>query len=818
MPLQLLRIFNLFMLFTCFSFTVYAQVNENAKRDTVAGSKGFVAKMQDFAKQSAISSAADLATDKAEQVQEATLVEIKKNLQKAKLYLRTSLDTIAAKRELALIADHIMLVGDGVFTHKGTGQTYRNLVTTEKILKVLLSRCNLQKMKLDNHKKQLSNFKFQLDSLSSISALFAFPKDSVKLLKYMQTLVVLAREVSPIDSMIDQSALQTQSLQNQANLQLYSLENHLDEIALYQREMANHVLRKEFALIWIPTDPFTSFGHIISYSLQKTKLNLQFFSSSNVSIILVSLVLLGICYAFIRSLKSTYGKVIVDQEIKEDQLILRYPLVSAIFIISNLAQFLFYAPPFVFSLIFWLISAASLTFLMKGYISKFWMFAWLGMLSLFVLSSLDNLILQASRSERWYMLMLSIAGVIIGFLILKQGKRDELREKLIVYAIGLMILLEIAAVFFNIFGSYNLAKALLVGGYVNVIIAIMFLWTVRLINQGLQLAVNLYARQDKSLFFMNFDRVGQRAPTLLYVVLCTGWLILFGRNFPAYAFLVEPVRDFFFDQRTIGSYAFSISNLILFFFVITAAVIVSKVVSYFAMDKRTFSKQQDGKRGIGSWILLIRITIIILGLFLAFAAVGIPIDKIAIVLGALGVGIGFGLQSLVNNLVSGLVIAFEKPVNIDDEIEVAGKTGNVRSIGFRSSVITTFDGAEIVMPNGDLLNSHLVNWSSGNGRRRSSLVISITHGANLKLIKDSIINILNADERILKHPEPSVFFQDITAEALELHILYWTKQPKPLLEIKNDLIMAVNQLFIDNDIRVPYPKQEIFIHNDKQEK
>ncbi|MNR18455.1 Mechanosensitive channel MscK precursor [compost metagenome] len=122
------------------------------------------------------------------------------------------------------------------------------------------------------------------------------------------------------------------------------------------------------------------------------------------------------------------------------------------------------------------------------------------------------------------------------------------------------------------------------------------------------------------------------------------------------------------------------------------------------------------------------------------------------------------------------------------------------------------------MPNGDLLNSHLVNWSSGNGRRRSSLVISITHGANLKLIKDSIINILNADERILKHPEPSVFFQDITAEALELHILYWTKQPKPLLEIKNDLIMAVNQLFIDNDIRVPYPKQEIFIHNDKQEK
>ncbi|RYG20442.1 MAG: mechanosensitive ion channel, partial [Chitinophagaceae bacterium] len=300
---------------------------------------------------------------------------------------------------------------------------------------------------------------------------------------------------------------------------------------------------------------------------------------------------------------------------------------------------------------------------------------------------------------------------------------------------------------------------------------------------------------------------------LLYVLLVIGWLLLFGRNFPAYAFLVEPVRDFFFDQRSIGSYTFSISNLILFFFIVSAAVVISKIVSFFATDKRTMSKQHEAKRGIGSWILLIRITIIILGLFFAFAAVGIPIDKIAIVLGALGVGIGFGLQSLVNNLVSGLVIAFEKPVNLDDDVEIAGKTGTVKSIGFRSSVITTYDGAEIVMPNGDLLNSHLVNWSSGNGKRRSSITVNITHSANLQLIKDGILEVLNADERILKHPEPSVYFQDITAEALELHIFYWSKQPKQLLGIKNDMIMAVNKLFIANDIKVPYPKQEVFIHN-----
>jgi potassium efflux system protein len=818
MQLRLPRILHLFLLLICFGYMANAQTDKSSKQDTTGGSKGFVAKMQDFAKRSAISSIADLEADKAGQVQEATIAEIKKNLQKAKLYLRTGLDTLSAKKELTLIAEHEKLVGDGLFNHNGTAQTYRNLVTTEKILKALLSRCNLQKNKLDNHKRQLSNFKYQLDSLSSIRALFAFPQDSVKLSKYIQALFVLAKEVAPIDSIIDQSVLQTQALQIQANLQTYSLENSVDEITVYQRQMADHLFRKEFAFIWEPAAAFTSFGKILDYSVQKTKLNLRFFTGSNVSILLTSLVLLGICYAFVLSLKNAYHKEIGEAELKEGYLILKYPLVSAIFMISNLSQFLFNSPPFIFSLCFWLVSAASLTFLMKGYVSKFWMRVWLGMLLLFVLSALDNLILQASRTERWAMLLLSLAGIIAGGLIFKKGKRDELREKLIVYAIGLMTFLEILSLFFNVFGSYNFAKALLVAGYVNVIIAILFLWTVRIINQGLQLAFNLYARQDKSLFFMNFDRVGQKAPALLYALLVIGWLILFGRNFPAYAFLVEPVRDFFFDQRAIGSYTFSISNLILFFFVVSAAVIISKVVSFFALDKRTFSKQQEGKRGIGSWILLIRITIIILGLFLAFASVGIPIDKIAIVLGALGVGIGFGLQSLVNNLVSGLVIAFEKPVNLDDEVEVGGKSGTVKSIGFRSSVITTFDGAEIVLPNGDLLNSHLINWSSGNGRRRSSIVINIAHNSNLQLIKDSILKVLIADERILKHPEPTVFFQDISAEALELHVFYWTRQSKQLLEIKSDMILTINQLFVENDIKVPYPKQEIFIHNATKEK
>ena len=86
-------------------------------------------------------------------------------------------------------------------------------------------------------------------------------------------------------------------------------------------------------------------------------------------------------------------------------------------------------------------------------------------------------------------------------------------------------------------------------------------------------------------------------------------------------------------------------------------------------------------------------------------------------------GIGFGLQTLVNNLVSGLIIAFEKPVNVGDDVDINGQSGIMKSIGFRSSVISTYDGSDIIIPNGDLLNAHLINWTLGETKRRVEVLI-----------------------------------------------------------------------------------------------
>ncbi|SUJ30686.1 Potassium efflux system KefA precursor [Sphingobacterium spiritivorum] len=344
-------------------------------------------------------------------------------------------------------------------------------------------------------------------------------------------------------------------------------------------------------------------------------------------------------------------------------------------------------------------------------------------------------------------------------------------------------------------------------------ITILFLWVVRLINEGLQFASMLYTHQEQRLFYLNYNRVGTQAPTFFYIFLVIGWFVLFGRNFYEFRQISEPLKNFFEQEHTLGSYTFSISNLLTFIVIMIVTTVVSKVVSYFASDQQWNSKEERRKRKlkVGSWLLLIRITIIVLGLFLAFAAAGIPMDKITLILGALGVGVGFGLQTLVNNLVSGLIIAFEKPVNVGDVIEVGGQGGTVKSIGFRSSVISTVDGADLVLPNGDLLNSHVINWTLGGYKKRMHIVLRVAYDSDLQHIRDLLLLIMGKQVNILTSPLPVVQYNQFAASAIDIDLYFWVRSLRDASQIRSDLMQAIHQHFRQEGIVIPFPQQDIHI-------
>lgn len=796
-----------------FSLCVSAQRKDSLPR-------GFVDRMQDFAKQSAIKSKAEFEADKALAVQVRIFEEVRLTMQSAKGYMKSGLDTLALKQNLKEIRDDFEIAADGVFINKGTAQTYRNLTATKKIVNELIAEARVRKVKLDARQEVLEGYRFRMDSLLTTKELFSFPKDSLELMDYLSSLITLSKETSPVDSALKIAGRNVQRLLNAYNLEINQLKLSVDEIEHDEQKMAMTTLSREFPNIGDRPESYRPFLQILDYSKVKGMLTLKFYTINNIWK-LITLIVLGILsFIYLRSLKLIYTSKNLLKSDYEGQLVIRYPLLSAVLLVISIFQFIFISPPFILYVIFWLISCICLTIIFKKYITQYWMLVWLLMVFFFFLSAADNLVLQASRVERWFMLVVAILGLFSGMVILFQKRQHELREKWIIFSIGFMVFLETCSVVMNVFGRYNISKTLFIGGFLNVVIAILFLWVVRFINEGLVLAFDVYTVQDKKLFYLNFERVGSKAPFLLYVLLVLGWIVLMGHNFPLFEYLSQPLLSFLSKDRTIGEYTFSINSMILFFSIMAISVIVSRIVSFFASDEHlaTSKDKESKKQKLGSWVLLVRIIILSTGLFLAIAAAGIPMDRITIIIGALGVGIGFGLQTLVNNLVSGLIIAFEKPVNVGDIVDVDGQGGTMKSIGFRSSIITTWDGADLVMPNGDLLNSHLMNWTLAGNRKRVSILIGVSYDADLERCRQLIGEILDAEERISKTHPPVVQFEQFGASAIELKIYFWTKHLSDNNSTRSDLLIAITKAFKSNNIQIPFAQQDVYLHMDNKGK
>jgi small-conductance mechanosensitive channel len=367
--------------------------------------------------------------------------------------------------------------------------------------------------------------------------------------------------------------------------------------------------------------------------------------------------------------------------------------------------------------------------------------------------------------------------------------------------------MELLSTVANLYGRYNVSKSLLTSGIFGLVNGILFFWVIRLTNEMLTLAARIYKTPDRRTLYVDFERVGKKVPSTFYYLLVIGWFILFGRSFYFFRKLGWQFTDYLLKERTIGETTFNIQNILQFFLILFLSGLVSSVVTFFASGDQGVAGEK--KRGIGSWLLLIRISIITIGVLLAFAAAGIPMDRVAIILGALSVGIGFGLQSLINNLVSGLILAFEKPIKVGDVVEFKGQSGTMKSMGFRSSIITTWDGADVIIPNGSFLSENVINWTRGNSNRRVEIETKLAHGTDLEKTKKLLLDLLAADKRIMVYPPPSVLIKDFTSSSIDIRILFWIEHFRTWTQIKSDVIVAIDEALKKVGEQNSLPKQDV---------
>jgi small-conductance mechanosensitive channel len=207
-------------------------------------------------------------------------------------------------------------------------------------------------------------------------------------------------------------------------------------------------------------------------------------------------------------------------------------------------------------------------------------------------------------------------------------------------------------------------------------------------------------------------------------------------------------------------------------------------------------------------------TFIALGFYISLQVVGLNLTSLAVVAGALGVGIGFGLQNIVHNFVSGLIILAERPIAIGDRIEVGNVAGQVRQIRLRSTTIVTNDNISYIVPNSDFITNTVINWSHGDPRVRMRLSLGVAYGSDLEKLQKVLLEVANEHPKVMKDPAPTVFFVGFGESSLDFELGVWTMemtyQPR---RFRSELYFAIEKKLRENKIVIPFPQRDLHLRS-----
>ncbi|MFC1508881.1 mechanosensitive ion channel family protein [Candidatus Omnitrophota bacterium] len=239
-------------------------------------------------------------------------------------------------------------------------------------------------------------------------------------------------------------------------------------------------------------------------------------------------------------------------------------------------------------------------------------------------------------------------------------------------------------------------------------------------------------------------------------------------------------------------------------------IIISK--SFIRFLKRRIFTRYNIKEGIQETISRIIFYILVtIGLIIALEHLGINMTTLAAFGAVLMVGIGFGLQNITSNFISGLILLFERPIQVGDFVEVSGVLGKVSAIKARSTTINTNDNISIIVPNSQFVSESLTNWSYKDIRTRLHVKVGVSYGSDVERVRETLLKVGNAHPKVLKSPEPKVLFYEFGDSSLNFDLLIWTDKPLNQLFLRSDINFAIVKAFREEGIQIPFPQRDLHV-------
>jgi len=691
----------------------------------------------------------------------------------------------------------------------------RYLKGVEYVLKSLeAERVNYEKL-ISKRMEELQNVGNSLENIRADSTLIYIPRDSTMLPQITKEINQLNGAVNSLDSILVFQELALTAFQasiSEITVEILELRQFFKQNALTIQRKS---LKKEVPFFW-GNPSKSSDNSLKSEFLSSLKINIfvlnRYLNESYHLISIMILSILSVYFLIQRVLNQIAKRKDFADLILERVAFLRKNLFpSSVVIVIPVFFLVLTNPPLIFSSFLSLIFVIFSGFVLKNHFGNRIFIIWLIFSPLNLIGPTIGLHWQLNFAERPFIYLSSIGGILLAILILRETLNKSFNGSLILKYLAIFLLgFSVFSLGANILGRFSLAKSYIIPGLTGFYRGLaLYLFT-----QVTLKAVYLWVegrKKDSDVIatFFDFQEIQKRIQGFLAFFAFGIWVysILFYLGFfnPIY----DKISEFLLEERVLGNSTFQYAYILLFFGILLVSSFLANNIAYFASIQDQKSTHSRTKR-LGSSILLIRLGVIIIGFFLAMTAAKIPLDKITIVLGALSVGIGFGLQTIINNLVSGIILAFERPIQIGDEIQVGTLSGTVKEVGIRASKIQAYDGSEIILPNGDLLSQSLINWTLSDKKKRIELIIGVAYDSDMEKVNLLIRNELE-NVKILKAPSPKVLMQNFGDSSVDFRVLFWVESFDYWVDIRAEVMSSIFQSFAENKIEIPFPKRDLYL-------
>lgn len=275
---------------------------------------------------------------------------------------------------------------------------------------------------------------------------------------------------------------------------------------------------------------------------------------------------------------------------------------------------------------------------------------------------------------------------------------------------------------------------------------------------------------------------------------------------------LKKVRDLLEYNISLGGTNITLMGVIQIILILVIFFVISKLLRRI-LRKRFLTHLAEGLQFV--ILRMVHYGLMILGFLLAINIVGIQMTSLAVIFGLLGVGLAFGLQNITSNFVSGIILLFERPVNVGDYIEVSNVVGRVVSINMRSTTIITVDNITLIVPNSRFIEDTVTNWSVGDPKIRFTIPVGVAYGSDTELVRKILLDVTYSHPSILKEPEPDVIFKEFAESSLNFELRAWLPSPLGRIMVMSDLNYAIDKAFRENNINIPFKQIDIHLINGK---